>query len=277
MTDRIQYRKRASFHVTAVKLDLDFEGFNFRKWGGEQTCQQGDWLVNNGGDTYTVSGAHFNDNYQEISPGQFSKIGSVWASEATDDGEIPTSEGKTTYKIGDYLVFDRPQGGDAYAIKRQKFEQMYEPVIPDNTLGARELDYLERLNTYIDWYDEKANKNKWVFHIFQTIAVVSAASVPVFSVKAEQFAFLIAILGGASAAISGILSLFQFQSNWIKFRSTNEDLKSHLAQYKAKAGLYENGSEAFELLVDSCEKIISAERGQWAQNHARNAKSKESE
>lgn len=35
MSDLRRYRRRAEATVVAVKIDLDTEGFTYRKWGGE--------------------------------------------------------------------------------------------------------------------------------------------------------------------------------------------------------------------------------------------------
>lgn len=272
--DRIQYRKRKSFHVTAVRFDLLFDGFEYQKWGHTQQCTNGDWLVNNGGEVYTVDNSYFLNHYQETSPGQYIKVGAVWAQIALDDGATNTLEGKTQYKKGDYIVFDRPIGGEAYAIEKAQFERMYEPVELDEALTQRQHNYLFRIAEQIEWYGAKSDGSKRFFYWFQTIAIISAAAVPVLS-SLQQHAFLLAALGGTSAAISSLLSLFQFQTNWIKYRSTCEDLKSHKAQFESKAGPYEDKRLAFDLFVENCERIISTERGQWAQNHSRTIEDKE--
>ena len=54
MEKRRRYRKNPDQFVTAVRLNLDTQGFVFNKWGGEQRCKPGDWLVDNDGDVYTV-------------------------------------------------------------------------------------------------------------------------------------------------------------------------------------------------------------------------------
>lgn len=54
-----KYKKKPTSFVTAVRPDLDTKGFVYNKWGGEQVCKRGDWLVNNNGDTYTVSRGSF--------------------------------------------------------------------------------------------------------------------------------------------------------------------------------------------------------------------------
>ncbi|MCP5004175.1 MAG: hypothetical protein GY941_09585, partial [Planctomycetes bacterium] len=40
-----RYRKKATANVIAVRLELDTDGFTYRKWGGEQFCKAGDWIV----------------------------------------------------------------------------------------------------------------------------------------------------------------------------------------------------------------------------------------
>ena len=54
MVERRKHVKRATQFVTAVQVDLELDGFTYRKWGGTQRCKRGDWLVNNNGEVYTV-------------------------------------------------------------------------------------------------------------------------------------------------------------------------------------------------------------------------------
>lgn len=136
MPERKLYRKRPEFCVTAVQFDLDLESFKYHKWGNEQTCEQGDWLVNNGGDVYTIKKDVFMNTYQRVSPGVYEKDAEMWVETASQDGTIPTREGATNYKAGDYLVFDREIGGDGYAIHKQKFERLYEEVSADSDKPA---------------------------------------------------------------------------------------------------------------------------------------------
>ena len=59
MVERRRYRKCPDRAVIAVQIDLDTPGFTYRKWGGEQRCKAGDWLVDNDGDVYTVDRESF--------------------------------------------------------------------------------------------------------------------------------------------------------------------------------------------------------------------------
>lgn len=125
---RTRYRKSEREAIVAVRLDLETEGFAYTKWGGEQYCKAGDWLVSNGGDVYTIDADSFATTYEETSPGRYVKTAPVWAEQARAAGEITTKEGSTRYEKGDYLVSNEPDGHDAYAVSREKFESMYTPL-----------------------------------------------------------------------------------------------------------------------------------------------------
>lgn len=127
MTIRRRYRKKANQFVVAVRLQMDTRGFSYRKWGGEQRCKPGDWLVDNQGDVYTVDGEVFASTYRSVGPGVYVKTTPVWAEVASRPGSVATKEGRSHYSAGDYLVYNHPDGTDAYCITAAKFESMYEP------------------------------------------------------------------------------------------------------------------------------------------------------
>jgi len=125
-----EYRRKQQASVIAVRLDLDTEGFTYQKWGSEQRCKRGDWLVNNQGDVYTVDAATFERTYRMLSPGIYQKDAHVWATQATEPGRIKTQEGSTDYHEGDFVVFNDPGGKDGYAMTSEKFHSLYEPCDP---------------------------------------------------------------------------------------------------------------------------------------------------
>lgn len=98
----------------------------YRKWGSEQRGKQGDWLVDNNGDVYTVDGEVFENTYRELSPGVYLKTTPIWAEVAEQSGAVDTKEGKSHYKAGDYVVSNNEDGSDAYCISAEEFEAMYE-------------------------------------------------------------------------------------------------------------------------------------------------------
>jgi len=123
---RRRYRKRPDHFVVAVRLALDTDGFGYWKWGAQQLCKSGDWLVDNDGDIYTVDADVFARTYREMGPGRFVKTTPVWAEVATAAGAVTTKEGQSRYGSGDYLVFNNEGGTDGYCMSAAKFEAMYE-------------------------------------------------------------------------------------------------------------------------------------------------------
>ena len=80
------------------------------------------------GETYTVDQESFARTYESTGPGTYVKRAPVWAEVASAAGDVRTKEGSTHYEAGDYLVFNEPDGRDAYAVSKQAFERMYEPT-----------------------------------------------------------------------------------------------------------------------------------------------------
>ena len=123
-----KYKKKPTSFITAVQLDLDTEGFVYNKWGEKQVCKRGDWIVDNNGDTYTVSQESFAKTYERVSPGVYVKSAPVWAEVADKAGKVKTKEGETAYEAGDYLLYNNEDGTDAYAMSAEKFISMYDPA-----------------------------------------------------------------------------------------------------------------------------------------------------
>ena len=126
--DKKRYRKKATAPVSAIQLNLETEGFSYRKWGGEQRCKAGDWLVENRGECYTIDQQSFADTYTKVSLGVYRKSGVVWAGVATEPGVVDTREGGTEYRAGDYLVCNNTDGTDVYAVQKAIFEASYDEV-----------------------------------------------------------------------------------------------------------------------------------------------------
>lgn len=122
-----RYRKKEHSIVVAVQLDLNTTGFTYHKWGGEQTCKPGDWLVHNAGDTYTVDREVFARTYRQVQPGQYVKTTPVWAEKATQPGRIITKEGSSAYQPGDYIVYNSRDGTDGYCMRAATFHELYAP------------------------------------------------------------------------------------------------------------------------------------------------------
>jgi hypothetical protein len=125
VTKRRKYRKKANHYVIAVRLDVDTDGFSYRKWGGKQRAKRGDWLVDQQGEIHTVDASVFARTYKRIRPGIYIKTTPVWAEVATESGSVKTKEGESRYRRGDYLIYNDSTGRDGYCMSAAKFKAMY--------------------------------------------------------------------------------------------------------------------------------------------------------
>jgi hypothetical protein len=125
MPARLKYVKRPTQTVVAVQLALETKGFTYKKWGAVQRCKPGDWIVDNDGDVYTVDRSTFRRTYRKVRSGSYRKTTPVWAEVAAAAGSVTTKEGTTNYRRGYYLVFNKKNGRDAYAVSAKDFKAMY--------------------------------------------------------------------------------------------------------------------------------------------------------
>ena len=127
---RRRYTRRPDCPIVAIRLPLDTDGLSYRKWGGEQHAKPGDWLVDNEGDVYTVDAAVFARTYRPVDGrrGVYIKTTPVWAVRAEQAGSVRTKEGVTEYRAGDYIVSNRSDGSDGYAMPAERFERLYVPT-----------------------------------------------------------------------------------------------------------------------------------------------------
>lgn len=134
-----------------------------------------------------------------------------------------------------------------------------------------EEEYLKnRLDDQIDWYDRKSSKNQKNFKLFQLILILSAAAIPLLSGYLGQegttpyLPYIIGVLGFLVAIITAILSLYKFQENWTSYRATCESLRHEKYLYLTKTEPY-RGKNAFNLLVQRVEMLLSKENSSWAE------------
>jgi hypothetical protein len=134
----------------------------------------------------------------------------------------------------------------------------------------------ERLDDQIDWYDRKSIWNQRWYKRLQLLVFIAAATIPFLSgyidEKLPWIQYVIGLLGMIIAATTAILGLYNFQENWIKYRTTCESLKKEKYRYLTNVTPY-GGEDSFTLLVERVEGLISKENTDWAQQ-LQNAKEK---
>jgi hypothetical protein len=133
-------------------------------------------------------------------------------------------------------------------------------------------EYIEtRLCDQIEWYDRKSLENQKKFKIYRTAEIIAAALIPFLSgisINMPKLSLIgtiiVGILGTAVTIIASILGLGKHQENWAEYRTTCESLKKERFLFQTGVEPY-NTEDAFRLLVQRVETLISKENTNWAQ------------
>lgn len=135
----------------------------------------------------------------------------------------------------------------------------------------------ERLDNQIEWYDSKSSWHQEWFKRLRILEILSAASIPFLTGyitdQTQSIRIVVGSLGILIAVISGVVALFKFQEHWLQYRTTSESLKHNKYLYLTKTAPYDNGN-AFNLLVNSVENLISKENSNWVSYIKEKARSK---
>jgi Protein of unknown function (DUF4231) len=75
---------------------------------------------------------------------------------------------------------------------------------------------------------------------------------------------VVGLLGMAVTIIAGVLSLGQHQEHWIEYRAVCEGLKKEKFLFQTRVEPY-NGDNAFQLLIQRVETLVSKENTNWVQ------------
>ena len=130
---------------------------------------------------------------------------------------------------------------------------------------------IERLNEQIGWYDGKAAWNQKAYKRLKICTIAGAALVPALAAESALH-WITAGLGVFVAVVEGIQQLYQFQSNWITYRSTCEALQREKHLYFAKAGRYADAVNPDVLLAETLESLLSQEQLKWTSSREKGEK-----
>ena len=126
----------------------------------------------------------------------------------------------------------------------------------------------DRIEDQINWYSDKSGYNQKRFKLFRVCNIIFAVSIPFLTglINEENDVYLkiiIGVLGVLIAVIEGIMGLYKYQENWVKYRQASEALKSMLMHYKTRTSPF-NGTNRFNLLVEMAETVMTEEHQGWA-------------
>jgi hypothetical protein len=120
-----------------------------------------------------------------------------------------------------------------------------------------------RLEDQLNWYDHKSQSAQSAYKQVKVTQLVLAAGVPV-AVASAAPGVLTAALGGLVVVLEGVQQLFQWQTNWVLYRSTREALAHEKFLYLAGAGPY-SSPERRRVLAERIEGLVSQEHAKWTE------------
>ncbi len=121
----------------------------------------------------------------------------------------------------------------------------------------------ERLEDQLNWYEAKSRHHVTWYQSLKVAQIVIAAAIPA-SVAAGASAGVAGALGAVIVVLEGLQQLFQFQQNWISYRTTAEALKHEKFLYLASAGPYAHSDRPEGALAERVEALVSQETVAWA-------------
>ena len=118
-----------------------------------------------------------------------------------------------------------------------------------------------RLVDQLAWYDRKSVAAQRAFKRLKVAELVIAAAVPVLA-GTGRWPLLIAVLGAAVVVLEAVQQLYQWQTNWVLYRSTAEALKHEKYLFLSCAGPYAT-ADRLRVLAERIEGLISQEHAKW--------------
>ena len=142
-----------------------------------------------------------------------------------------------------------------------------EPMAALPALGERESPAWERLEHQLGWYDRQSAEAQSAYRRLKLVELIVAAVVPVVAVLRAPAA-LTAGLAAVVVVLEGVQQLFQWQTNWVLYRSTAEALKHERYLYLAHAGPYSDPGRE-RVLAERVEGLVSQEHAKWTESRDR--------
>lgn len=142
------------------------------------------------------------------------------------------------------------------------------PLVPTKMTAEEYLK--QRLEDQILWYDRRSQQNQNWYKRLRLVEFIAAGMIPFlvgYVVDARPWLpIIIGALGALVAVIAAVLGLYQFEQNWIEYRTTCESLKKEKYLYLTRTEPFDDDeADNFQLLVQRVETLVSKENTNWAQ------------
>lgn len=126
----------------------------------------------------------------------------------------------------------------------------------------------ERVQDQENWMEGKSGSSKKNYQRGKLLVILLSVSIPFLVTLIDvypYFKYVIAGVGVLIAAVEGILSLYDYQNNWINYRQTLEALKREKFFYATKSSIYKKDS-SFQFFVERIETILTMENKNWSES-----------
>ena len=123
-----------------------------------------------------------------------------------------------------------------------------------------------RLMDQLAWYDSKSVAAQRAYKRVKVAQIAIAAAVPVVAAVRGP-TWVTALLGSAVVLLEAVQQLYQWQTNWVLYRSTAEALKHEKYLYLSDAGPY-SAADRQRQLAERVEGLVSQEHAKWTQARA---------
>lgn len=142
------------------------------------------------------------------------------------------------------------------------------PTSPDNTPETPYQMALARCDELIEWYTKEGRRQRIAFQSFQVAAIVLSGLTPILILLLPEKWDAWAALPAALAAIAvGMLGIFQWKENYIRFAYTSEALKSEKVKFETQTtNEYDKNLDPQTILsnfVIRVEALVMGEVSDW--------------
>jgi hypothetical protein len=108
-----------------------------------------------------------------------------------------------------------------------------------------------------EFYERTAAQSRWGYLLTETVALISAAAVPV-AAAANAPLWVPAVFGAIAAITTGLRQVFEYRQNWIMRSVALVTIDARIAAYQARTQAPEE-----QTLIDEVAGIAIAETDRW--------------
>jgi hypothetical protein len=137
-------------------------------------------------------------------------------------------------------------------------DQLPSPIDPDD---AQHLLWAQYTAQFRD-YSHAARANRLAYQSSKVLAIVAAAAVTICAALSAP-AWLTATLGGLLVVLEGLQQMFQWQTNWITYRRSAEQMRQHGFAFASGMPPYD-GVDRRQQLATLMQTVALTENTTWA-------------